>query len=48
MQKAISLVFAKFLELGTVRQTLLWFVDQSLEVPDYKPGGTGLNWKRPT
>lgn len=47
VQKAIGLVFAKFLELGTVRQTLLWFLEHSLELPVYRPGGAGLKWKRP-
>src|SRR5664280_1961902 len=33
VQQAIVLVFEKFLELGSVRQTLLWFLEQGLEMP---------------
>jgi DNA invertase Pin-like site-specific DNA recombinase len=32
VQQAIQLVFRKFVELGTVRQTLLWFLEHGLEV----------------
>src|SRR5436305_6539890 len=33
VQQAIALIFAKFSELGTVRQTLLWFLEQGLDLP---------------
>jgi len=33
VQQAIVLVFEKFLELGSVRQTLMWFLEQGLEMP---------------
>src|SRR5215831_6788600 len=33
VQQAILLVFRKFLEIGTVRQTLMWFLEHSLELP---------------
>ena len=46
LQKAILLIFRKFTELGTVRQTLLWFLEHGLEVPTRTPGGETL-WKRP-
>ncbi len=47
VREAISLVFGKFLELGTVRQTLLWFLEQALELPvRQRDGETG--WRRPT
>ncbi len=46
VQEAIGLVFAKFLELGTVRQTLLWLLEHGLQVPVREAGGE-LTWKRP-
>jgi DNA invertase Pin-like site-specific DNA recombinase len=46
VQQAILLVFRKFAELGTVRQTLLWFLEHGLEVPTRTPGGE-TRWKRP-
>src|ERR1700751_4601021 len=33
VQQAILLVFRKFMELGTVRQTLMWFLEHGLQVP---------------
>ena len=47
VQEAIRLVFDKFLELGTVRQTLLWFLEHGLQLPVCGPGKE-LTWKRPT
>ena len=46
VQQAILLVFRKFAELGTVRQTLLWFLEHGLEVPTRTPRGETC-WKRP-
>ena len=47
VQQAILLVFRKFLELGTVRQTLLWLLEHGLQLPVYTgQGETG--WKRPS
>jgi DNA invertase Pin-like site-specific DNA recombinase len=46
VQQAIQLVFRKFIELGTVRQTLLWFLEHGLEVPARMPSGRSM-WKRP-
>src|SRR6266550_2773548 len=47
VQQAIVLVFEKFLELGSVRQTLLWLLEQGLEMPARNElGETG--WKRPS
>src|SRR5207302_1051416 len=47
VQQAVLLVFRKFLELGTVRQTLLWFLEHDLQFPVYTRQGE-TNWKRPS
>jgi DNA invertase Pin-like site-specific DNA recombinase len=47
VQEAISLVFRKFRELGTVRQTLLWFLEHELQLPTQTPRGV-LFWRRPS
>jgi len=47
VQEAISLVFRKFHELGTVRQTLLWFLEHELQLPAQTPRGE-LFWRRPS
>lgn len=49
VQEAIHLIYKKFFELGTVRQTLLWFVDQGLDLPVAQHSATGSRtlWKRP-
>jgi DNA invertase Pin-like site-specific DNA recombinase len=46
VQESISLVFRKFRELGTVRQTLLWFLEHGLQLPTHNPRGE-LFWRRP-
>jgi DNA invertase Pin-like site-specific DNA recombinase len=46
VQEAILLVFTKFGELGSARQTLLWFLEQGLQLPARNPQGQ-LRWKRP-
>ena len=46
VQQAIALIFAKFSELGTVRQTLLWFLEHGLDLPARRPNGD-IVWKRP-
>ena len=46
VQQAILLVFRKFMELGTVRQTLMWFLEHGLQVPTRNARGE-TGWKRP-
>jgi len=46
VQEAVLLVFRKFLELGTARQTLLWFLEHDLQFPVYTRQGETC-WKRP-
>jgi DNA invertase Pin-like site-specific DNA recombinase len=51
VQNAITSIFTKFLELGTARQALLWFIDHDLEVPVAYHGnrvGLAAVWKRPS
>jgi DNA invertase Pin-like site-specific DNA recombinase len=49
VQQAIQLVFAKLEELGSVRQTLLWFRQQNVSIPvlPRDPGGPPIIWKLP-
>jgi len=47
VQEAIGLVFHKFLELGSARQTLLWLLEQGLQLPVRNVHGE-LIWKRPS
>ncbi len=49
VQQAIRLIFTKFKELSTVRQTYIWFMDNHIEVPVNKSvrDSTGLVWKLP-
>ena len=48
--EALSLVYAKFFELGSVRQTLLWFLSQGLELPMRRHSAAGweTGWRRAT
>ena len=46
MQEAVLLVFNKFIEIGSVRQTLMWFLDNGLELPTQTRSGE-VFWKRP-
>ncbi|WP_168788267.1 recombinase family protein [Paraburkholderia aromaticivorans] len=47
MQEAIRSVFRRFLAIGSVRQTLLWFLEHGLQLPACTPRGE-VHWKRPS
>jgi DNA invertase Pin-like site-specific DNA recombinase len=46
VQQAVQLVFAKFMELGTARQVLLWLLEHGLQLPVVNPRGE-VHWTRP-
>jgi hypothetical protein len=46
VQQAVLSVFEKFLELGTIRQSLLWFLEHGLELPVQYANGE-IRWRRP-
>lgn len=47
VRKTISLVFEKFQQLGSIRQTYNWFMENKVEIPvvAYKDGNRTLEWK---
>jgi DNA invertase Pin-like site-specific DNA recombinase len=47
VQEAVALVFRKFLELGTVRQTLWWFLEHGVHLPVHGRQGE-TTWRRPS
>lgn len=49
VQEAIRGVFAKFRELGTARQVLLWYRQEKIPLPQYEKGRAGKNvaWRLP-
>jgi DNA invertase Pin-like site-specific DNA recombinase len=49
VQEAIALVFAKFLELGSLRQVLLWMMEHELQMPARRcdAGIWQTHWRRP-
>jgi hypothetical protein len=46
VQERIRLVFNKFFELGSARQTLLWFLEEELQIPSKNARGE-LQWVTP-
>jgi len=50
VQQAMALVFSKFAELASVRQTHRWFHEERIELPVNKARGDRfeLHWQRPT
>lgn len=49
VSEAIGLVFSKFRELWSVRQTFKWFQENSMALPaNTASGGKGLTWRIPT
>ena len=50
VQQAIDTIFTKFLELGTARQVLMWFLDRGLEMPSvrWEDGSWKTHWRTPT
>lgn len=49
VQQALDGVFQKFRELGSSRQTTLWYRDEKIPLPEVKPGTTGreIVWRLP-
>ena len=48
VQEAIALVFRKFAELGSIRQSHRWFHEETIELPVNKSGQFQLVWQLPT
>jgi DNA invertase Pin-like site-specific DNA recombinase len=50
VREAIGLIFRKFREAGSIRQTYLWFHSQGIELPVNKPRGDRVSpvWKLPS
>ena len=50
MQQAIEDMFTKFRELGSARQTMLWYRDEHIPLPHVQPGtsGTSVHWRLPS
>jgi len=50
VQHAVAGVFQKFRELGSARQTMLWYRDAQLPLPEVRPGtlGRDIRWRLPS
>lgn len=50
VQRAIEGVFKKFRELGSARQTTLWYREEQILLPEVKPGtaGKAISWRLPS
>src|SRR5262245_14930728 len=50
VQHAVAGVFQKFRELGSARQTMLWYRDAQLPLPEVRPGtlGQDIRWRLPS
>jgi excisionase family DNA binding protein len=50
VQQAVVGVFRKFRELGTARQTMLWYRDEQVPLPEVQPGtaGRAILWHLPS
>ncbi len=50
VQHAVAGVFQKFRELGSARQTMLWYRDAQLPLPEVRPGtlGRDILWRLPS
>lgn len=48
VREAVQMVFEKFRELWSVRQTFQWFRDHDIELPVNSMHGNGLVWQIPT
>ena len=50
VRQAVAGVFGKFRELGSARQTALWYRDHQMLLPQVQPGTAGkeVNWALPT
>jgi DNA invertase Pin-like site-specific DNA recombinase len=49
VQAALEQVFSKFRETQSIRQTLLWFIEEKMPFPhiDYASGSSDIQWKQP-
>ena len=50
VQEAIAAVFARFRQLGSARQTMLWYRQEKIPLPESRPGtgGSEIIWRLPT